>query len=250
MSLIPYRYLFLRHIALAGSQESFPFGFWLKRYECTLFTRHDYHPSDRHLGYLERQLHKIVHPDPPTLLQFLREQLDLLEIYIEEQHVKPLLQHIREEKYVPRLETFVREKLNREPEDYYAKWRQYYLEYEVAREYYGYHLKQYYIHSIYNPTLHSRGVFDLCVEIGYPFARPYLENYTVDVALIVLAFLSRIPYFLPIPWEYPPVDLSTSGLKLFDHNPPEELKWWQKIGFNIHKTFELYGYYSSHLPYF
>ncbi len=250
MTLVPYRYRFVRHIALAGSEDSLPFGFWLKKYKCLLFKDYSYHTTDRHLAYIERRLNKIVYPDEPTLVQYVKEQLDLLEEYIQEKYIQPLLQHIREERYVERMEIFLRDKFEIECEEYYVQCREYYELYKEYREYYAYHLHDYYVNSIYYPTLHSRALISHCLEIADPYIGPYIRNPYVDFALISLAFLSRIVYFLPIPWEYPPVDLSTSDLKLFSHTSPEELKWWQQIGFNINRTLDLYGYYSQHLPYF
>lgn len=250
MTLVPHRYRFLRHIALAGSEESLPFGFWLKKYKYLLFNTYDPHTTDRHLAYIEQRLNKIVHPDEPTLVQYVKEQLDLLEEYLQEKYIQTLLKHIREEQYVERMETFLRDKFEIECEEYYAQFREYYERYQEYREYYGYHLHDYYVNSIYNPTLHSRALIEHGLDIADPYIRPYIRNHSLDFALISLAFLFRIVYFLPLPWEYPPVNLSTSDLKLFSYTSPEELKWWQQIGFNINRTLELYGYYSQHLPYF
>lgn len=245
MSLLPIRYRFLRHIALVGSKEQFPFGFFLARYRANIFKDYEYSNIERYLVYIDRRLDKIVHPDEPTLVQYLEQELDRLEEYVRERYIQRWKTHIREEKYVERFETFMLEKFDIHCEEYYVKFRERYAHYRERylhyHAYYSYHLHDYYVNSIYNPLMYAQAFSDHYLAILEPYARPYINNPSVNFFLILLAFMCRMADLSPLPRENEPVNLSLSGFKLFGYPYTEELNWWQTIGFKFRRTFETYG---------
>lgn len=244
MGILAHRYRFLRHVALAGSNEHLPFGVCLAKYKWTLFKDYGYSNTERYLVYIDRRLNKIIHPDEPTLVQYLEEQLDRLEQYARERYIKRFRSHMQEN--LERLDAFLLEKFDIHCDAYlhmklkYDQCRERFLYYH---EYYTVHLHDYYLNSIYNPFLYAKSFSDHYLAIVEPYARPYINNPSVNFFLILLAFMCRMSDLLPLPWENEPPDLSISDFKLFSFKSTKELKWWQQIAFNMSKSCEMYGDY-------
>jgi hypothetical protein len=161
-----------------------------------------------------------------------------------------LLAHIRDEKYVERFDTFMLEKFDIHCEDYYIRFREYYEHYREKywyyHGYYAFHLHDYYVTSIYNPCMYAQAFSDHYLGIVEPYARPYITNPTVNLALIFLAVMSRMGDLLPLPRENEPLDLSISDLNIFAYESDQNLNWFERLVFTFKTTCDVYGCYSKY----